>query len=680
VIAGTVGRRLGGGPVRRSGGLTSGVAAALRERRGRVVLVTAAAVALLVTVLIVATGGDGTHPPSKTTATTEATGPHSPTSLPGAGAGAQLAGEFGTLPGTGTGAPSEGGVVTIGEMPGAGPDWILPITPEADAAVFTSNQFQDYMWRPLWWSPEGASPEVDYSQSIAAPPAFSNGGRIVTISLRPGWKWSDGAPVTSTDVEFMVDLARAAVSLSPADYSNYMPGQFPDIVSSMSTPDADTLVIDLRQAWNEQWVFLDQLIYLEPLPSHAWARTSAGGPILSDFSDPSVAKAIYEFLAAQSRSQSTYQSNPLWQVVDGPFELSSFDPATGGNTLVPNRTYSGPVKPRIAELVDAAFTNYQAELSALLAGRLTVAPLDASQLSQVDELRAHGYTVFGYPDFSTSYVIYNFKDATGDFDRIIAQLYVRQALAHLEDQQELVESQGVFDGAAAAEYGPVPTIPHSTFDPPSTTQDPYPHDIGASTGLLRSHGWDVVPGGQTRCESPGTGAGDCGEGIPKGTALSWNIFGASSPAILAEDRALASAAELVGITIKIESQYPDLIDSNLDDATDPRGDDLWAMQDLGSFDDSLYPTTQLLFGSTSQYNIGGYSDPVADTDMAASESSQDSSAIERELSYITEQQPGLFQPAPDVVVAFKDTLHGPTASFAGASQYQYSPEYWYFTS
>jgi hypothetical protein len=31
-------------------------------------------------------------------------------------------------------------------------------------------------------------------------------------------------------------------------------------------------------------------------------------------------------------------------------------------------------------------------------------------------------------------------------------------------------------------------------------------------------------------------------------------------------------------------------------------------------------------------------------------------------------------------VAFKDTLHGPPASFADASQYQYSPEYWYFTN
>jgi hypothetical protein len=34
-----------------------------------------------------------------------------------------------------------------------------------------------------------------------------------------------------------------------------------------------------------------------------------------------------------------------------------------------------------------------------------------------------------------TYAAYNYKDTIGDFSNIIAQLYMRQALAHLEDEQ-----------------------------------------------------------------------------------------------------------------------------------------------------------------------------------------------------------------------------------------------------
>jgi peptide/nickel transport system substrate-binding protein len=589
-------------------------------------------------------------------------------------------GQFGTLPGPGSGTHQSGGVVSVAESPGAGPSYIFPITPAADSSVYTAYQFQNLMWRPLWWGPKGDTPAIDYSQSIATAPTFSNDNKTVTIDLNANWKWSDGQPVTSQDVEFMIDILKAAVKESPANYGNYTPGLFPDFVTAISTPSPTQIVLTINKTYNQNWLFLDQLALLIPLPAHAWARTSANGPIV-DFTNPANAKKIYDFLNKQSATLGTYATNPLWQVVDGPFKLKGFDVSTYANTMVPNAAYSGPVKPSISELDNVAFTSTEAEFNQLLSQNLTVGFVDFSDLPQVSKLKSLGYTVWGFPDFGFSYVDYNFKDTTGDFNKIIAQLYIRQAIADLQDQPALIQSKGVFDGAAGQAYGPVPAIPTSPFAPPNALTNPYPFSISNASKLLSDHGWDVVANGTTTCKSPGTGANECGAGIPAGTPLTWNLVYGNSPAVIgSQDEVLASNAKQIGITINLESKTFNYIIQNLSDVGNPDNDHLWAMQDFGGFTNSYYPTTNQLFNTTGSFNQGGYSDPTADADINNSVTSLNNNAIETEISYITAQQPGLFQPNADLVFAIKDTLHGPSSSFADLSQYQDSPEYWYFTS
>jgi peptide/nickel transport system substrate-binding protein len=602
-----------------------------------------------------------------------------------------LPGAFGTLPGPGTGTPEMGsGVVTIAEQPGAGPTWIFPVTPASHASVFTAYDFQNYMWRPLWWSPMGATPAIDYTQSIAQKPVFSDNNKTVTITLNPNWKWSDGQPVTSKDVEFFIDLVEAAVKTSSTDYSNYTPGLFPDFITSMSTPSTNTIVLTINKTYNQNFLFYDELGLIIPLPSHAWAKTSATSPVLTSFgsdigaanaSELATMKSVFNYISSQAKTLGTYASNPLWQTVDGPFKLKSFDASDGANTMVPNLKYSGPVVPHIAELDNVAFTSIASEFNQLLTGNLTVGFVDFSDLPQVNKLKAEGYTVWGYPDYSFSYIAYNFEDKTGDFDNIIKQLYIREALAHLQDEPAIISSKGAFDGAAGQAYGPVPAVPPSPFAPANALTNPYPYSISTASQLLSSHGWKVVPNGQTTCQSPGTASNECGAGIPAGTPLSWNlIYGNSPPVIGTQDEVLASAAKQVGINISLTSDTFNYIIGNLSDASNPTNSNKWAMQDFGGFTDSLYPTTNELFNQGGSYNIGGYNDPVANQDILNSVNSLDNTAVQTEISYITAQQPGLFQPNADLIFAYKNTLHGLPASFASASQYQYSPEYWYFTS
>ncbi|MGO9910609.1 MAG: ABC transporter substrate-binding protein, partial [Acidimicrobiales bacterium] len=511
-----------------------------------------------------------------------------------------------------------------------------------------------------------------------APPKFSDDNKVATITLRSGWKWSDGQPVTSTDVAFYCYLAHAAVLLSPDNDGSFTPGEFPQDLVSVATPNPTTAVITLSKSFNPNFQFLDQIAGIAPLPAHAWSKTSISGPTVN-FRKLANAEKIYKFLNAEAGKLSTYGSDPLWRVVDGPYRVESFDPSTDGNVLVANPNYSGPVKPRITTIDDVAFTSTDAEFDQLLSGNLDVGFVDFSDLPQVPKLKSLGYDIWGYPDFGNSFIVYNFKDKTGDFDKIISQLYIRQALAHLQDEPGIISARGMFDGAAGAAYGPVPAIPKSPFAPANALTNPYPYSISAASALLSSHGWKVVRNGTTTCAKAGTGANECGAGIRAGTPLTWNLVYTTQPAVTeAQDEAIASAAKQIGITINLEGKTFNYIISSLSDPTNPDQDDHWAMEDYGGDTNLLYPTQEGVFNTTGSFNSGDYSNPTYDGLVNDSVHSNNPNAVLNEISYLTAQQPGLFQPNPDLITAFKSTLAGPAASFEASSQFQYMPEYWYF--
>ena len=104
--------------------------------------------------------------------------------------------------------------------------------------------------------------------------------------------------------------------------------------------------------------------------------------------------AVYTFLSKQAgynpanpnatnNSLSTYATNPIWQVVDGPFRLTHFD-ATGNITMVPNPTYSGPIKPTIKKFIELPYTSDSAEYNALVGGQVNVGYLPSQDITAAD--------------------------------------------------------------------------------------------------------------------------------------------------------------------------------------------------------------------------------------------------------------------------------------------------------
>src|SRR5215469_7680843 len=291
-----------------------------------------------------------------------------------------IKGAFGRVPAQ-TGTPHAGNI-TIAFSPAATPNWIFPITPGANGSVYTAYQFQYEMWRPTNWFPNGSSVKEDPAMSLATQPKWTNGDKTVTIKYKP-WKWSDGQPVTSKDAAFFIDLTKAAVKVSPADYSQYTKGVgIPDQIVSMSTPDSHTLVINLNKSVNPTWFWQDSLAGVQPLPVHAWAKASANGPVI-DPNVPANATKIYKFLAAQSKSVTTYATNPLWKVVDGPYTLTSFNNTTGAFTMSPNPHYSGPHASKQSKFSAVPFTSDTAEWNAVKSGSIDVGYVPFTNLPQV---------------------------------------------------------------------------------------------------------------------------------------------------------------------------------------------------------------------------------------------------------------------------------------------------------
>jgi peptide/nickel transport system substrate-binding protein len=592
-------------------------------------------------------------------------------------AAAGITGLYGSLPAGGAG--KRGGTITMGQLSGDTPTYLFPIVPGASATDGTGFLISQ-LYVPLYNLQVGGTMEVNNATSLALPPTFSNGDRTVTIKLRSGAVWSNGKPVTADDVLFSIAMLKAAVKANASNWDQYTPGLLPDNIGSATAVNQKTVQITFKRAYNPAYIKGNQLAYsITPMPSTVWNVATAGGPHLN-WKVPANAAKIYSFLNEQGGKQATFGSNPLWKVVDGPFKLSSFDITNGSFNLNANPSYSLTGKVRFNTLNVQTYTSSSAALSAMRSGDLDVGTVDFSQLGEVPALHDAGYSVFGYPNIGTFGFMLNFKDKTGHYNSIIAQLYVRQALSHLINQKAYIT--GILHGAAAPAYGPLPTLPRTPFTPADAGTNPYPYSISAAKQLLTSHGWKVVRGGQTTCAKAGTGAGECGAGIPAGTPLKFTLY--STPAgetesIPLESDAFASAAKSVGIDV-VQGEKTFNFETQNFNNTNPAAKQYtneWGMANWGEYGTSPYPTEQTYFKTGGSSNMEGYSNPTTDKLINAAIYGTNPATATKLADYLAKQAPVLFLPCADVIDAVSKKIGGTDDSFLAMTQDVFYPQYWY---
>ena len=138
-------------------------------------------------------------------------------------------------------------------------------------------------------------------------------------------------------------------------------------MASVATPGPHTVVMHLTHSYNPTFYTENVLSEVPLLPRHAWDKTSMSGKAGNDDDTIAGARAVYAFLSREGAQMTTFTTNPLWKVVDGPWTLASFQ-SNGAWDFVPNKHYSGPDKPILARWNNVPYTTDAAEVDALRSG------------------------------------------------------------------------------------------------------------------------------------------------------------------------------------------------------------------------------------------------------------------------------------------------------------------------
>ncbi len=565
----------------------------------------------------------------------------------------------------------QGGTATLAEGAQGTPNYIFPLDPAADLTVANIGYFQGLIYRPLYfYGGDGYGVGLNPKKSLAYPPVYTDGGKTVIVKLKH-YQWSDGKPVTSRDVTFFMNLLVA----NKAQYGNYVKGKFPDNVTSYQAKGPYEVVFHLNRAYNQAWFTGDELSNITPLPQHAWDKTSATGKVGNYDTTTKGAKAVYNFLAGQAKDTSTYNTNPLWKVVDGPWKMTHFD-NTGHLTFVPNPRYSGPDKPHLSKFEELPFTSDSAQFDTLLTGnQLSVGYLPAQDLGRQSLASRAGYHPLRWAQWQINYIDINFNNP--QVGPIFHQLYIRQALQHLMDQTGDVKT--ILDGKGGyPDYGPIPPKPANPYLSKVQESNPYPFSISAARKLLQTHGWKIPASGPATCTRPGAGAGHCGAGIKAGQQLKFNLLYLSGSSYMQREMEVyKSDAGQAGIVLSLSSAPFNTVVSETLPCTPSQAQCKWQMGNWGAGFAWSYPpvpTGELLF-QTGAPDGNSYSSPTADRLINDTIHSNSSAVMKSYDAYLSRNLPVIWQMCTYTISEVSNKLHGVSFNPVGPI----TPEDWYLT-
>ncbi len=573
--------------------------------------------------------------------------------------------------GTTAGTPTHGGSVTVAWI-NAEPNFIFPFAPATNTDGYNQN-LTLALWPAISYDGDGGQSIINPNESLYSSLSYSNGNKTVTMVLKP-WKWSDGAPITSRDFTFVYNLLK----YNYQNWNLYLPGTFPTDVQSVSAPDQHTVVINLTSATSPDFFAGDVLNNVQLVPQHAWDKESATGAVGDYDTSAAGAKAVYNFLQKEGSQISTFTTNPLWKVVDGPWTLSDFNSDGTLYGYVPNKNYSGSAKPYLTHWENQAFTTDTAMLDAMRSGSsVTVGSLPLSDANQLGALKAAGYSsvqlaIAGVTGITPN--LYNAQDGP-----VFQQLYVRQAMEELINRNQIV--QKVYNGYADPGNGPIPVTALSNWASPlEKSGGPYPYNPTAAVALLKQHGWNVVPNGVTTCQNAGSGANQCGAGIKAGQRMEFQLLYGSGRTTTDEQEAAIQASEAqAGIKLDLKSEpFNTLIGTTgVCTASSHSQNCGWQLADLGYNPYLLYPSDQGVFVTGGSSNYGGYSDPTEDRLIKTTETESSQQAFFQYEDYTARQLPMLFTPLRAGIILYRSNLHGlaPLNPFSGDN----TEETWYFT-
>jgi peptide/nickel transport system substrate-binding protein len=278
-------------------------------------------------------------------------------------------------------------------------------------------------------------PELATSVPTLANGGIAHDGRTIVIHLRPGVRWSDGAPLDARDLRFTWQAV-----MNPRNNTRLRAGW--DDVTAIDLPNALTAVIHLREPFA---AILGAFTGFPPLPAHLLA----GLPDLNHapFNEHPISSGPYALTAWNHGSSLEFAANPqYWR----------------GTPPIPRVTY------RIIPDDDTLFAALQTH-AVDIADSLT-----ESELGRLGTLT--GYAIQHRSTGNFRHISFNCAKP------ILADVRVRRAIAEAVDWDRM--NATVFHGYNQRATSDI--IPGSWADPHLSA---YPFDLAAAKRLLDAAGW-----------------------------------------------------------------------------------------------------------------------------------------------------------------------------------------------
>lgn len=368
-----------------------------------------------------------------------------------------------------------GGVIIEGSFGGA-PSTFNPILANDPA----STQIARFLFPSLI----GIDPAVGNFRkndpyALASDWAISDDGRVYTFQLQDDRVWSDGTPITTTDILYFWNALNSGLIASPADY-------LPRYIEKLEAPDDFTLVATFKSA---DCAALNYLNALQPVPAHA---------LPADFNMLNTAD---------------FNLNPT--VTGGLFSFGGFKSGQGVRLIAnPNLQAKG--------FIYKSFADQMLMVDQFLNGEINVItnpPLDR----RADILEMGDVQVYEYPGSTWDFLALNIADPASPQSAIdsngqpveqglhplFGDVRVRRAIALAIDIDALIEKSVQGFGTRMPSF----TIPSSwAFD---ATLMPIPHNLEQAIALLEESGWRDTDGDGIRDQN----------GIPFSFSLNTNLGG-----------------------------------------------------------------------------------------------------------------------------------------------------------
>ncbi len=444
--------------------------------------------------------------------------------------------------------------------------------------------------------------EIDYQRSIASAVSASADGKTYDVTLRP-WVWSDGVPVTSADIVYTFGIIKAFGE----SYAGYGGGGMPDIVASLTAPDAAHIHVVLKRAVNPQWFILNGLTQLTPMPEHVWQHYTTD-----------------EIWQAQSEPA-------FFKVGDGPLLVRELNIGIDA-VFVPNPLYGGAAM-HFSRFV-LKFENAEGqELQAVQAGDLDMSNVPFDLYAKA--LTLPGDAVVSLPpSYSWHELIPNMANKTTLF---FGDVRVRQALADAIDQQRIVDL--AMHGLGEPVYGPVPPYPTTFLSPAAKAgQFAVGYDPAKARTLLAAAGFAPGADGVLR---------------KNGQQLAFTLLIPAGSGLRIEmAESIQQDLAAVGVAMQVrQMEFNQMLAAMVGQPQEWQA--ILIGMSLGA-----YPSGEALFAQGAALNNNGYANADMDKFITQSTDEPGMGGLFAYQDFASTQQPVIFLPNERYSVLVRKGLHG----------------------